>query len=72
MIFSHFCITIYITLGERMLDLIVLGNIPGTQVYITFVQAVLGILSFVLVATRLRDTSKSLLSKQQQIEESSI
>ncbi len=55
-----------------MLELIVLGTIPGTQFTVTFFQSLLCLLSFTLVSTYLRESKKGLLEKQIEAEEKSI
>lgn len=52
-----------------MLELIVLGAVPGTQFEITFGQAAVGLLLLFLISTHSRENKKTSIVEQRQIED---
>jgi hypothetical protein len=55
-----------------MLDLIVLGTVPGTKVTITFAQAALGFLLVVFVVLHKRELHKQLTDQQDSVNKISL
>lgn len=55
-----------------MLELVVLGVVPGTRFQITFLQALLGLLAFVFITMRFRAAKQSAQLRQQELQEISL